>query len=317
MKPFLLEKYPKKSTKLFYENSDIHYIIQLLDKLRTECGVKLEIKEENKPEIKEASIIKDQKQNVIIIKEEEKNISNNNEIVNDEKDINNLKGKIETKIINFLDDFIEENKLKRANSMLSLRTSKTLSSFTTCDDSIFGGDTGHKKAKINLNQLLIIDNSELNQKIKNAKDIMIRSKNLYQASLEKKNEEKDPNKELPILKKPKPGMKKEQTMSLFMNINPKFKDQEEIEKVNIEYKDKEKTLIKNISVDLLFKKIIFENFLTKNALLIYHFCKQCFCFVIKEIIFKKLFDCYKTYMNKKTPFDKRLVLSHCTIMIHI
>ena len=59
MKPFLLEKYPKKSTKLFYENSDIHYIIQLLDKLRTECGVKLEIKEENKPEIKEASIIKE------------------------------------------------------------------------------------------------------------------------------------------------------------------------------------------------------------------------------------------------------------------
>ena len=316
MKPFLLEKYPKKSTKLFYENSDIHYIIQLLDKLRTECGVKLEIKEENKPEIKEASIIKEQKQNVIIIKKEEKNISNNNEIVNDEKDINNLKGKIETKIINFLDDFIEENKLKRANSMLSLRTSKTLSSFTTCDDSIFGGDTGHKKAKINLNQLLIIDNSELNQKIKNAKDIMIRSKNLYQASLEKKNEEKDPNKELPILKKPKPGMKKEQTMSLFMNINPKFKDQEEIEKVNIEYKDKEKTLIKNISVDLLFKKIIFENFLTKNALLIYHFCKQCFCFVIKEIIFKKLFDCYKTYMNKKTSFDKlKNLIEFITILV--
>ena len=87
MKPFLLEKYPKKSTKLFYENSDIHYIIQLLDKLRTECGVKLEIKEENKPEIKEASIIKEQKQNVIIIKKEEKNISNNNEIVNDKNQI--------------------------------------------------------------------------------------------------------------------------------------------------------------------------------------------------------------------------------------
>ena len=43
-----------------------------------------------------------------------------------------------------------------ANSMLSLRTTKTLSSFTTCDDSICGGDTGHKKAKINLNQFELI-----------------------------------------------------------------------------------------------------------------------------------------------------------------
>ena len=304
MKPFLLEKYPKKSTKLFFENSDIHYIIQLLDELRKECGVKLEIKQEKKPEIKQIPIIKDQKQNVIIIKEE-KNISNKNVIVNNEKDINNLKGKIQTKIINFLDDFIEENKLKRANSMLSLRTSKTLSSFTTCDDSIYGGDTGHKKAKINLNQLLIIDNSELNQKIKNSKDIILKSKNLYQAMLEKNNEEKLKTKELPILNKPKAGMKKEQTMSLFMNMNPKFKDQEEkTESGIIEYKDKEKTIITNISVDYLLKKIIFENFLEKNALLIYHFCKQCFCFVSKEVFFKKLFDCYKYYINKKTPFDK-------------
>ena len=303
MKPFLLEKYPKKSTKLFYENSDIHFIIKLLDGFRKEFGVKLEIKEKKKPEIKELPVTQEKKPNIISKKEENKIPKKKMSAINEEI-INKLKGKIESKIQNFLDDFIEENKLKRANSMMSLRQSKTLSSFTTCDDSLYGDEIVHRKTKINLNQLLIIDNSELNQKKKNSKDIFLRSQKLYQAMQEKKQEEKKNVNELPILKKPKPGMKMEPTMNLFMNMIPKYREQEEAEKVNIEYKDTEKTVISTISVDLLFKKIIFENFLDKNALLMYHFCRQCFCFVNIEILFKKLFDCYKIYMNKKIPFDK-------------
>ena len=72
MKPFLLEKYPKKSTKLFYENSDIHFIIKLLDGFRKEFGVKLEIKEKKKPEIKELPVTQEKKPNIISKKEENK-----------------------------------------------------------------------------------------------------------------------------------------------------------------------------------------------------------------------------------------------------
>ena len=77
------------------------------------------------------------------------------------------KEKIGNKFIDFYDDFIEEHKLIRASSIISLRQcSQTLSSFTTCDDSMCGSETGHKKSKINLKQLLIIDISEINQKVK-------------------------------------------------------------------------------------------------------------------------------------------------------
>ena len=313
MKPFLLEKYPKKSTKLFYENSDIHFIIKLLDGFRKEFGVKLEIKEKKKPEIKELPVTKEKKPKIMSKKEENKIQKKKLTTINEEI-INKLKGKIENKIQDFLDDFIEENKLKRANSMMSLRQSKTLSSFTTCDDSLYGDETGHRKTKINLTQLLIIDNSELNLKKKNPKDVFLRSQKLYQTMQEKKQEEKKYVNELPNLKKPKPGMKMEPSMNLCMNINPKYREQEEAENVNIEYKDEEKTVISTISVDLLLKKIIFENFLDKNALLIYHFCLQCFCFVNLEVLFKKLFDCYKTYMIKKIPFGK---LKNLIVFINI
>jgi hypothetical protein len=47
----------------------------------------------------------------------------------------------------------------------------------------------------------------------------------------------------------------------------------------------------------MLQKIIKEDFMNKNVLLIYHFCQQCFCFVNKEIFFRKIFLCYKFYKN--------------------
>ena len=310
MKPYILGKYPQASTGLFMQNSDIHFLIKNLEQLKKKFGVKPEINEEKKQEINETPIIKEKTPQNISKKEEQNN--NNNNILKEkikidkEEDIKKLKEKIGDKIVDFLDDFIEENKLKRASSMISLRRcSQTLSSFTTCDDSMCGGETGHKKSKINLNQLLIIDNSEINQKSKNPKDMAQRSLNLYQSMLDKKKESKENKNEIIILNKPRVGFKKDQTMSLFMGMSPKFNvNENEIEKYTIEYSDKDKNIIKNISFDLLFKKIIFENFLDKYHELIYHFCQQCFCFVNKEILFKKLFHCYKIYMNKKIPLEK-------------
>ena len=218
----------------------------------------------------------------------------------EDDDIKKMRMKIKKNISKFLDDFIEENKIKRANSMMSLRSSKTISSVTTCDDSICLDDTNVGKYKINLNTLMI-GNDEKNNK---TKEMVQRSKNLYQVYLDQQQDSKDKKNKcgkLTLI-----GMQKHKTsFNLIMNMSPKFKEiEEELEGVNIEYKDKTKNIIDNISIDLLLKKIIFENFLEKNTLLIYHFCQQCFCFVTKDILFKKLFDCYKIYKEKKIPLDK-------------
>ena len=218
----------------------------------------------------------------------------------EDDDIKKMRMKIKKNISKFLDDFIEENKIKRANSMMSLRSSKTISSVTTCDDSICLDDTNVGKYKINLNNLMI-GNDEKNNK---TKEMVQRSKNLFQVYLDQQQDLKGTKNKcgkLTLI-----GMQKHKTsFNLIMNMSPKFKEiEEELEGVNIEYKDKTKNIIDNISIDLLLKKIIFENFLEKNTLLIYHFCQQCFCFVTKDILFKKLFDCYKIYKEKKIPLDK-------------
>ena len=295
-----------------------------MDDLKEKYEIKIPKKEEEKekPEIKnfEQSIITPQEKleisdkgenkkvsfaleqpkfPIFKTKEKEKNLNKKLRFSEDD-DIKKMRMKIKSNISKFLDDFIEENKIKRANSMMSLRSSKTISSITTCDDSICLDDTNVRKNKIN-KKSLIIDNDEKNNK---TKEMIQRSKNLYQVYLDQQKETKDTKNKCGKL--PGIGMQKHKTsFNLITNMSPKFKEnEEELEGVNIEYKDKTKNVIDNISIDLLLKKIIFENFLEKHTLLIYHFCQQCFCFVTKDILFKKLFDCYKIYKNKKIPLDK-------------
>ena len=255
-----------------------------------------------KTENKKVSFALEQSINPIIKtkeKERKKDVTKKLRFSEDD-DIKKMRMKIKKNISKFLDDFIEENKIKRANSMMSLRSSKTISSVTTCDDSICLDDTNVGKYKINLNTL-IVGNDEKNNK---TKEMVQRSKNLYQVYLDQQQDSKNTKNKCGKLNLI--GMQKHKTsFNLIMNMSPKFKEiEEELEGVNIEYKDKTKNIIDNISIDLLLKKIIFENFLEKNTLLIYHFCQQCFCFVTKDILFKKLFDCYKIYKEKKIPLDK-------------
>ena len=281
IRPFILEKYPQSETQLFYANSDIHYITKLIENLRETYEVKTEINNNNT--ITSLPINLEKKE---------------------EKDIKELRRENKSKISSFLENFIEENKIKRSNSMMSLRQSKTFSSFTTCDSSICGDEIKDKKQKINLN-LLFIDNSEINQKNKKTKDMIQRSKNLSEAliGLDLKKESKQTKNKFGKLAGI--GMDRPQTLNLIMSMSPQFKEnEEEMEGINIEYSDNNKKIINNISVDLLLNKIIFDNFLEINTLLIYHFCQQCFCFVNKEVLFKKLFNCYKIYKDKNVPLNQ-------------
>ena len=158
-----------------------------------------------------------------------------------------------------------------------------------------------KKQKINLN-LLFINNNEINQK---TKEMIQRSKNLSEALINLDSKKESNQIKNKFGKSMGIGMDRPQTLNSIMSMSPQFKEnEEEMEGINVVYSDNNKNIINNISVDLLLKKIIFDNFLEINNLLIHHFCQQCFCFVNKEIFFKKLFNCYKIYKDKNIPLNK-------------
>ena len=82
-------------------------------------------------------------------------------------------------------------------------------------------------------------------------------------------------------------------------ITKEFNDEDEKNDINIKYK-KDGIKLVAISLDLLLKKIVTDNFLKKNPIKIYSFCQQCFSFIDKEILFNKIFNCYDYYKQKKS-----------------
>ena len=90
---------------------------------------------------------------------------------------------------------------------------------------------------------------------------------------------------------------------LLGKLTEDFIDEEESEGISITYKEQNKK-VKTISLDLLLKKIVTENFIEQNPIQIYSFCQQCFCFIQKELLFNKIFNCYNFYKEKKAPISQ-------------
>ena len=211
----------------------------------------------------------------------EKNKNQKSKII-EEEDIKILRRKNMPKIRNFLEEFIQKN--KRSNSMINLRPhSQTIASATTCEDSENNDDNN-----LNINQLM---NANDNKKFKNKKQNNI----LLDDILKNDNNKKEENDF-------KRNIARSMTITLLREMTPVYKEEEELEGLNTIYKEPQKKL-SFILVDILLKKIIFENFMSNNILLIYHFCQQCFCFVNKEVFFRKLFHCYKFYKNKNLSLE--------------
>ena len=211
----------------------------------------------------------------------EKNKNQKSKII-EEEDIKILRRKNMPKIRNFLEEFIQKN--KRSNSMIDLRPhSQTIASATTCEDSENNDDNN-----LNINQLM---NTNDNKKSKNKKQNNI----LLDDILKNDNNKKEENDF-------KRNIGRSMTITLLREMTPVYKEEEELEGLNTIYKEPQKKL-SFILVDILLKKIIFENFMSNNILLIYHFCQQCFCFVNKEVFFRKLFHCYKFYKNKNLSLE--------------
>lgn len=112
------------------------------------------------------------------------------------------------------------------------------------------------------------------------------------------NKEEDINKinKLNLTEQVENNMKRKSFIT--KKLTKEFVEEEEEKEINIKYKEHGKKMVA-ISLDLLLKKIVNENFLEENPIKIYSFCQQCFCFIEKDILFNKIFNCYDYYKNKK------------------
>ena len=112
------------------------------------------------------------------------------------------------------------------------------------------------------------------------------------------NKEEDINKinKLNLTEQVENNMKRKSFIT--KKLTKQFVEEEEEKEINIKYKEHGKKMVA-ISLDLLLKKIVNENFLEENPIKIYSFCQQCFCFIERDILFNKIFNCYDYYKNKK------------------
>ena len=87
-------------------------------------------------------------------------------------------------------------------------------------------------------------------------------------------------------------------------LTKEFIEEDEYEGISITYREQDKKKIKSITLDLLLKKIVTENFIEKNPIPIFSFCQQCFCFMDRDLMFNKIFNCYNFYREKKVPITQ-------------
>ena len=354
IKPYILKNYPLSNNKVFNINSDIYVLTDLIEKYKNDVSnlignqtendknVNLNNKNNNKiivykTDDNEQKKKKGKKEGDDDFKKELKNkIKKVKSKAYEEEDIKLLRKNNLTKISKFLEDFIQQNTIKRkkTNSMINLRPhSQTIASATTCDDStiiedmnihhLIDSNSKNNNVENNINSLINKLNKSLNDNIndktkkskedKKSENLTIIKEN---ANFEKINDinnvnnNKNLNKNNDSLfdnkgeiieerKKIKPYLRSK-TIALLREMIPKYSDVEEENNLNIKYT--KNTQLEFILPDLLLKKIIFEDFLNNNKLLIYHLCQQCFCFINKEIFFKKIIDCYHFYKKKNTDF---------------
>ena len=91
-------------------------------------------------------------------------------------------------------------------------------------------------------------------------------------------------------------------------ITPYFSDEFETEGVTIVHK---KNIMAQMTLNLFLKKIVVGNYFNDdNFEYTINFTEQCFYFLKRDIVFKKIINCYKYYTELKVPFIQRKNLIH-------
>ena len=97
-------------------------------------------------------------------------------------------------------------------------------------------------------------------------------------------------------------------------ITPFFSDEFETQGTTIVKNNK---IITQMTLNLFLKKIVVGNFFDEYIEYTINFTEQCFYFMKREIIFKKIIDCYNYYTEIKVPFDQRKKLINFTSLLVI
>ena len=372
IKPFIYQKYPIVKEGLFNINSDLYYLIQIIDSFKDKYDEKqkelkkkeLEIqntknnndlittpdnltnsnkKTNNNCEEEEEEVVhhksinffkkdkrrrgtgqnllelenyqsfRKKKKSAAVIENNKLEIKEDNQIVKEDK---------MSKMNMIILEFIEENILppKRTNSMHSIRPhSHTINSKTTRDSSVKEDNLNFNINKFLLSTDVNNNNKDTNKKkeinmhfdstkeVNNNKSAEKGSMKMYGnifTNEEQTNRERNSKLKIHL---------RSRSINLLREMNPIYKDEVEAEGYSI-IKNKDKKL-SFIYPDILLKKIIFEDFIKNNILLIHHFCQQCFCFVNKEIFFRKLFYCYNFYKKNTSKTKLNNLIEFINILV--
>ena len=98
---------------------------------------------------------------------------------------------------------------------------------------------------------------------------------------------------------------KTKSLSINKEISPNFIEEFETEGITISHKKNDKKIISKMTFNMFLKKIVINNFYNEYIIYATNFAEQCFYFIKKEIIFKKIINCYIYYSQLKVPFNQR------------
>ena len=98
---------------------------------------------------------------------------------------------------------------------------------------------------------------------------------------------------------------KSRSFLLNKEMNPNFCEEFETEKITIVHKKENSKVITKMTFNLFLKKIVINNFYNEYIIYATNFAEQCFYFLKKELVFKKVINCYQYYSNLKVPLNQR------------
>ena len=328
IKPDLLKKYPTQKNGIFNVNADIELLINQIDKMninQNEINESDIIQNEiNKSDITQNEINESDNSN---IKSKLPHIRNNTVYICSKHSIRNSnKYKNHRRIPSDLT--IDKDSSNKDNENISKMHSSNLTNIKINFKNNLQKEEPNKIVSNNSNNIMEKDSSnnislknDNKQKVNFFEDIekefniiyldikrnnSIDEKKSRSLTLYKKydpykyvNQETDDNynnnennKKDIILSEPEKNEKNVKELS------SNYIDEDETENT-IKYKNKE---LKMITLDLMLKNIILNDFLEKNINYLYFFSQQVFCFIPIEILFQKIINCYDYYIKLNTPF---------------
>ena len=284
IKPLVLQKYPIIKNGIFNKNADVEFLIQEIDRINNANN----IKQEEKSEPVRQSRLNDIRMNTIYVSSKQflgKGNTKNNEN-------NNNKIKVKNKTVNENTNNKMKNEIVINPSEIKKKESNTMK--VKKNDKIY-----MKSIIITIrNNFTILIRKRKNKSVderKYRKISLAKSFDLHQYANEVYIKDNDDinNKKKKIILEEKSTKKK-------MIISSNYVDEISSDKT-IRYKNKK---LKAISFNFLLKQITSTDFIEKdgNIEFIYSFAQQCFCFVKKENLFQKIFNCYTHYKKLNTPF---------------